>query len=268
MKAVFDQATFPVSIMRCSLAEGERADLGVAARPSLILVEQGDVTMPFCQMDVPLPAFSSLFVNASCRRHVRTNRDSVIVLMEFSPSLFDSSMIADRYVKPLLSSRIEFIVLSHPSSACLAQAVEALEEVRFGNELRFLSRLYDVFSMIVYEKEDILKSGALQLDPRLERMLEYMKANLDRHLSVDMIARSGFVSPREASRLFARQLSTSPMRHFLTMRLEEARRLLEGDVESIWQVCEKTGFESMSHFSTAFRRMYATSPSEYRSRFI
>ena len=121
---------------------------------------------------------------------------------------------------------------------------------------------------IVYEKQDILEAGDGAMDPRLARMLEFMECHMDEHLTLESIARSGFVSQREASRIFSRALDTSPMRHLMSMRLETARRLLEDGTKSIGEVCAMTGFESLSHFSSAFRRMYATSPSEYRSRFV
>ena len=265
---LFDSATFPLAISRCSLATGERTDLAASRRPTLILVEQGDVSVSFPQMDVPLLTHSALFINASRRCTLRSNRDSSFVVIDFSPMLFSAVYIEERYIRPLLASRIDFVVLTHRAVDALSRALEAFEEARFGHELAFLSGLFDVLADIVYEKQDILEAGDGAMDPRLARMLEFMDSHMDEHLTLECIARAGFVSQREASRIFSRALDTSPMRHLMSMRLETARRLLEDGTKSIGEVCAMTGFESLSHFSSAFRRMYATSPSEYRSRFV
>ena len=124
-----------------------------------------------------------------------------------------------------------------------------------------------VFPGIVYEKEEMLHLADGFQDSRLERMLDFMKSNLGRRLTLEQVASAGFVSLREASRLFERHLSSSPMKFFLSMRLEKARSLLERGDLPMADICQQTGFESVSHFSTSFRKAYSVTPSEYRSRF-
>ena len=128
--SLFDSATFPLAISRCSPAAGERTDLAASRRPTLILVEQGDVTISFPQMDVPLLTHSALFINASRRCTLRSNRDSSLVVIDFSPMLFSAVYIEERYIRPLLASRIDFVVLTHRAVDALSRALEAFEEAR------------------------------------------------------------------------------------------------------------------------------------------
>ena len=51
------------------------------------------------------------------------------------------------------------------------------------------------------------------------------------------------------------------------LRLEEARRMLESGSESVERVAALAGFGSIDSLQRHFSEIYATTPSEYRSRF-
>ena len=93
-----------------------------------------------------------------------------------------------------------------------------------------------------------------------------MKNHIGERLCLEDIAKEGCVSVREASRLFEKELGSSVMKHFLFMRLEKAKALLEKGELNVSEICQASGFESVSHFSTCFRRVYAMSPSQFRRK--
>jgi AraC-like DNA-binding protein len=72
-------------------------------------------------------------------------------------------------------------------------------------------------------------------------------------------------SERQTSRLFRSELSTT-FREFLSrLRLERAKKLLRETDRAIIDVAAETGWRSLGHFTTTFRRRVGTTPSAYRA---
>lgn len=263
---LYDSATFPVEFLRISLSRREVMNLAPVRKARFFFVEDGDLTLSFPATSVPITKGAGLCVNAMRSVSVRANDDSTFVLATVDGRIAGGFM-EERFIQPLFSSPVDFAVLSPTSASGLGEAIDALEVGRTGFEAKVLSGLLDVLSSIIYEKEDMLHLADGFQDSRLERMLDFMRMNLGRRLTLEQVAAAGYVSLREASRLFERHLSSSPMKFFLSMRLEKARSLLERGDLPMADICQQTGFESVSHFSTSFRKAYSLTPSEYRSRF-
>ncbi|NEV65014.1 helix-turn-helix domain-containing protein [Thiorhodococcus minor] len=87
-------------------------------------------------------------------------------------------------------------------------------------------------------------------------------------LSVELIAESVGMSPRQIHRLFLDE-GISIMRWVWTQRLEQCyRELLQSDSahRSISDIAYTWGFNDSSHFSRAFRKHFGVSPSQARRR--
>lgn len=265
---LFDSALFPLSVCRCTLEKDETLVRKAVSSASAVLVESGDVSFVFPDNIVPVLSHSGIFINQNRERKMRANRESCFVLLEFTQQLTGHlPLVSDKYIKPLLRLSGDYTVLSKTACSSLSSALDSLEMGQFGCELKMLSAVFDLLFTVCSGKEDLLASPSTASDERLERMLDFMNSRLDSKLSLEEVAEAGFVSQREASRLFEKYLGSSPMKYFLFLRLEKARSLLERKQAAIADICQETGFESVSHFSTCFRKMYAMTPGEYRNRY-
>ena len=92
-------------------------------------------------------------------------------------------------------------------------------------------------------------------------------ANLRQHLSVERLAAKAKLGPRQFSRRFQRVFGTTPATFVETLRIDEARRRLTGEHESIERIALSVGFRSDDVFRRTFERRFGISPSIYRSRF-
>ena len=86
-------------------------------------------------------------------------------------------------------------------------------------------------------------------------------------LSVADLARAAGLSPAHFSREFSRTFGESPHQYLLTRRLERATALLRNTDWSITDVCFAVGLQSVGSFTTSFRRVFDTTPGEYRRSF-
>jgi transcriptional regulator GlxA family with amidase domain len=86
-------------------------------------------------------------------------------------------------------------------------------------------------------------------------------------LSIEALAKSVAMSPRNFCRVFLREVGMTPGRFVERVRVEAARRLLEESSRGIPDVAAACGFGGPETMRLAFQRTLAVSPRRYRSGF-
>lgn len=101
---------------------------------------------------------------------------------------------------------------------------------------------------------------------KFDSAITYINENLDQHLSLECVAKHIYVSKSTLSHLFRDNLGISVYQYIQKKRLLNAKLLiLEG--ENMSNICERCGFADYPTFYRAFKKMYHTSPSEYRKNY-
>ena len=100
--------------------------------------------------------------------------------------------------------------------------------------------------------------------PHVDEALKLLEANIMEPLKVPEIANRLGVSQRQLERHFKRHLGCSVVQVSHLMRLQYARVLLTTTSLPIREVSVASGFNSMSHFSSAFINCFGKKPSQYR----
>jgi transcriptional regulator GlxA family with amidase domain len=75
------------------------------------------------------------------------------------------------------------------------------------------------------------------------------------------------MSPRNFSRIFAREVGMTPARFVTSARVETARRLLEESNDDLVAICVRSGLGTPESMRRAFQRMLGVAPGQYRDRF-
>jgi AraC family transcriptional regulator len=99
---------------------------------------------------------------------------------------------------------------------------------------------------------------------RLRRVIEYIETHLGDDLSLHSLAAEAGVGPAHFARGFKRAMGGSVHQYLMGRRVEWAAALLGGTKQSIAEVALATGFSSQAHLTTAFQRLYRTTPAAYR----
>lgn len=108
--------------------------------------------------------------------------------------------------------------------------------------------------------------GHALMPPKLAEALTLMQSNLAEPLPTDDVARLVGLSRRQLERLFKQHLDALPSRHYLELRLNRSRELLQRTGQSILQVGLACGFSSGPHFSNAYKATFGCTPREERAR--
>jgi AraC-like DNA-binding protein len=77
------------------------------------------------------------------------------------------------------------------------------------------------------------------------------------------IARHANMSVPTLERLFKLETGSSPIRYHQQQRLNRAKLLLRHSMLTVTQIAEKLGFQSVHHFSSAFKRRAGITPTGY-----
>jgi AraC family carnitine catabolism transcriptional activator len=105
-------------------------------------------------------------------------------------------------------------------------------------------------------------------DPILTRALALMEKTIEEPLSCATIARRVGVTPRQLQRLFARELETTPVRHYQRLRLARAHALLQQTDLSVTEIAVSAGFASLEHFCRLYRREFSCRPRDDRRQSV
>ena len=100
---------------------------------------------------------------------------------------------------------------------------------------------------------------------RLNRVIEYIEANLDREIALTALANTAGMSPHYFSQLFKQSLNFSPYQYVLRRRIEHARQLLSQPRVTVLEAAVRSGFSDQSQFTKVFRRIVGVTPTGYRA---
>lgn len=113
---------------------------------------------------------------------------------------------------------------------------------------------------------DTQNPRARRLDGRILRVLEHLDQHVAEPVTLAGLAGVASLSPSRFSHLFAEQLGVPPLTYLEHQRMALARQLLDLTTRPIADVAHSVGFTDPLYFSTRFRRLVGSSPTEYRAR--
>lgn len=104
-------------------------------------------------------------------------------------------------------------------------------------------------------------------DERLISIVNWLKENLAKQLTVEMIADKANMSERQLYRVFIKELGTSPAHYLEELRMGVAGTLLISSDKKLKKIALSVGYQSYDGFKRAFERKFSISPLKYRQAF-
>jgi transcriptional regulator GlxA family with amidase domain len=100
--------------------------------------------------------------------------------------------------------------------------------------------------------------------PRLAKAQAYVLDHLAEAFPVDRLAQVAGVSTRSLARLFSAELGLTPHQFVESLRVNQARNLLEDTRQPLKVIAYDCGFGSAEQMRLAFLRRLGASPARYR----
>ncbi|HHT25763.1 MAG TPA: helix-turn-helix transcriptional regulator [Firmicutes bacterium] len=142
----------------------------------------------------------------------------------------------------------------------------ARQLVTLCNKDGSLPSIQALIGLIVAEIEVALnRTPCSNTSEVLHMVVDYMRTNIAGQEKLEWLAERFNISSRHLHHLFVNRLGCSPYQYWLSLKLEHACRLLQGD-QHIRDISAAVGFQSLRGFQRAFQRQYHLTPSEYRAQ--
>lgn len=103
-------------------------------------------------------------------------------------------------------------------------------------------------------------------DEQIKRLCAYMEQHYEENISLETLLSMTTIGKSYLLRLFTKQLGVSPYRYLQTIRIDQAKKLLEQGVEPI-DAAHRTGFSDQSHFTNFFKSFIGLTPKQYQRIF-
>ena len=135
----------------------------------------------------------------------------------------------------------------------------------------------DELAMELVEKVMAMVSGSPEkIDPipeslkryhlgTIENAKEYILGHFNENISLHQLAQYCHVSLFHFSRIFKSIMNVSPHQYLAGIRLNHARILLTTTGQPVTDIAFACGYNSLEHFTTAYRRKFATNPGRHRA---
>ena len=110
---------------------------------------------------------------------------------------------------------------------------------------------------------------SLQLTDRkpLRELEAWVLDNLQKPLTVPLLAERVAMSPRNFARVFTKEMKTTPAKFVERLRVEAARRRLEESHNSMEMIADECGFGNVNSMRNVFQRTLKIAPGQYRRHF-
>src|SRR2546430_15063248 len=101
----------------------------------------------------------------------------------------------------------------------------------------------------------------------LRELESWVLDNLNKPLTVPVLAERVAMSPRNFARVFTKEMKTTPARFVERLRVEAARRRLEESQNSMDAIASECGFGNVNSMRNVFQRARNIPPGQYRRHF-
>lgn len=134
---------------------------------------------------------------------------------------------------------------------------------------RNLNQLKQVFLHFVGEAaEYITEKRSGKSEGNIEKIKKYIDGHYRENIYLKGIAADFDMNPIYLGQLFRKTYGTYFNEYLLSLRIEEAKRLLRQTKKRMYEIAEQVGFQNADYFATQFEKLENMTPTDYRNRMI
>lgn len=230
-----------------SLSVYYRVDTAINGMDGLkkAITKQPDIVIS----DVMMPAMDGIQMLKELKKNINTNHIPVILLTsktEFANRIEGLEQGADAYLgKPFSVEELYTLIGNLIANRIRLKGKYSGSSTQEGKRM----------PIVLQSNDEVL----------MERIMKVINKNLNNPmLSVEMLTQEVGMSRTHLHRRIKGMTGLTPSDFIRNIRLIQAAELLKKKDITVTQVAYTVGFSSQTHFSSAFKKMYGISPTEYK----
>lgn len=197
-------------------------------------------------------------------------------VIQFEPSVLQAPAVPEMHealapLQELLSRGVRVTGLAH------ARLAAALTHMVDASDLDRVVGLLHILSVLAQQPQDLVpiatatlggqasaKNTVAARQRRIDRVLEWMRANLAQPIAPHQAAQVAHVTPAAFSRFFRREVGKTFAQYLMQLRCTYACVLLRSTRDPVAEVARHSGFCAVSHFNRQFKQHTGLTPRAYR----
>ena len=169
-----------------------------------------------------------------------------------------------------LSELGETYIFRNPNTIKEIQDIFELIQYEYNSRDEYSDRMIKshmcrLFCLVLRHKEENI--CAFSGNKIVEKVVEYVKKNYAREISLSNAAEKNAVSSEHLSRIFKREMGVGFNEYLNSLRLRQAEFMLRNeDGKSVSEVAFACGFNDSNYFSYRFKKAYGVSPINLKNK--
>lgn len=128
------------------------------------------------------------------------------------------------------------------------------------------SEVMDILQDGIRKLEEVFAVNPQMMHREIETVKEYIYANYDKELSVDMLAEQVYLAPSYLSHIFKKETGQNLSKFIKSLRMEKAKEMLMESHLKIINISYAVGYPNVSYFCQSFREYFGVSPQKFRNQ--
>ena len=236
----------------------------------LVLSDGGDFYAG--QRTYPLRKNTLFVLNTNTlHRDENTNGGAVFrrYVLRILPSLLERLSTPQTDFAAALQSTGTCISLTDADTTRLSRLFEKLRismPPAFGTDILVRITLYEILLLVCSRLRTTERElGETNVDyGRIQPILDYLRENCTQHFTLDELSGRFSMSKHYLCHVFKKGTGFSVMEYVIQLRIITAQRLLRQGA-TVQEACERSGFQTYSHFIRTFNTYAGVSPRKYAS---
>jgi AraC family L-rhamnose operon transcriptional activator RhaR/AraC family L-rhamnose operon regulatory protein RhaS len=172
--------------------------------------------------------------------------------------------------EPMLREKHDFksrLTLTHDQLAVVMQIIAKLHHELKNQDDGFRFMITTYFMQLIGYLSRCYSHSTQKYSQKLlqvSSMIDFIKVNYHKHITLDEIAAKGKMSASTVNRIFKETLNMSPIDYLIKVRINNARTLLKRQQCTISEAAFQSGFNDSNYFTKQFKKFTGMSPREYK----
>jgi YesN/AraC family two-component response regulator len=118
-----------------------------------------------------------------------------------------------------------------------------------------------------YIKQNYSSSNNKEINPKMEKVIEWIRVNYSLHLSLERIAKNFRYNRAYLTVAFSKYTGIPLMKYITQVRIEAAKKMLLQSQDSVKEIAWKIGYNDEKLFMKHFKRLEDSTPTTFRNAF-